>query len=188
MSTATQELTSGFADGPATSSDGRTMVVVDASSPGSERCSALAARLVEAAGATRVHLGSLPADALLRRVADPRLTAAVDEVIAAPVVGLVTPVHRATYSGLLKVFADVLPRGAFEGTSVVIAATCRNAGHRIGVARSLRDLVEALGGRVAGPALVLTEFDDIDGDRVGAAIRSALVHAGVVESAISGSA
>jgi FMN reductase len=158
--------------------DGRA-VVVDASSPDSRRCAALADVAEHEARALRIRLGDLPAPALLRRGPDPRLDAAVRSVVDADVVVFVTPVHRATYSGLLKVFADVLPRGALDGTAVVVAATGRNPSHRTPVARSLRDLVESLGGRVVAPTLVLTEGDDVDGDRVGTALRAALGHAGL---------
>src|SRR5690242_13732766 len=71
---------------------------------------------------TLIDLSALPADALLGR----RRAIEVDDALAivsqANIVVASTPVYRATYSGLLKVFFDLLPlNGLVDKTAIAIA-------------------------------------------------------------------
>src|SRR5262245_43328896 len=54
----------------------------------------------------RHDLAALPADGLLGRARDARVDAVLDALLAADLVVVATPIYRATYSGLLKVFLD----------------------------------------------------------------------------------
>src|SRR5262249_1017847 len=74
-------------------------------------------------GTRRVDLDQLSAEALLGRATDRALTEALGWVAEARVLAVATPVYRATYSGLLKVFFDLLPHGALAGKIVVPIAT-----------------------------------------------------------------
>jgi len=94
----------------------------------------------------RVDLDRLPAEALLGRAPDAALAEALGAVSEARVLAVATPVYRATYSGLLKVFFDLLPHGALAGKIVVPIATGGSASHQLALDHGLRPLVASLGG------------------------------------------
>jgi FMN reductase len=94
----------------------------------------------------RVDLDRLEADALLGRAPDEELAQALAWVASAGILAIATPVYRATYSGLLKVFFDLLPHGALAGKIVVPIATGGSAAHQLALDHGLRPLVASLGG------------------------------------------
>src|SRR5262245_66580571 len=110
-------------------SGGLTAVGVSASPNGSSSQSGAlldVALLLLRAGGVRVErhdLTALPADGLLGRVRAARVDAVVDALLAADLVVVATPVYRATYSGLLKVFFDLLPNAALVGKMAVPIAS-----------------------------------------------------------------
>ena len=64
-------------------------------------------------GVRRLTLRELPAEALLSaRTGTPELAAAPSQVANASAVVFATPIYKAAYSGLLKVFLDLLPQDA----------------------------------------------------------------------------
>lgn len=98
--------------------------------------------------ATLVELASLPADALLGRDSDPRLDAALEAVAGAPIVVAGSPVYRATYSGLLKVFFDLLAPDSLAGSVAVPVLTGGSPGHQLALEHGLRPLLASLGATV----------------------------------------
>ncbi|HEX7472212.1 MAG TPA: NAD(P)H-dependent oxidoreductase, partial [Candidatus Limnocylindrales bacterium] len=60
---------------------------------------------------------------LLTGFPSPRLQAAIDAVLAADGLIAVTPIFSASYSGLFKMFFDLVERDGFAGKPVLIAAT-----------------------------------------------------------------
>src|SRR5438477_9464263 len=94
-----------------------TAVAVSGSPSRGSRSRVLLGRAVDALEArgfaTRlVDLAEIPADALLGRTSERTLDAALAAVAEARILVASTPVYRATYSGLLKVFFDLLPQDA----------------------------------------------------------------------------
>src|SRR2546430_5302037 len=74
--------------------------------------------------ATRtVDLAALPGDALLGRSRDTPVNDALAAVGRARILVVSTPVYRATYSGLLKVFFDLLPQDGLAGKVAIAIAT-----------------------------------------------------------------
>ena len=106
-----------------------------------------AVRELEAEGVATslVDLAELPADALLGRRADPALDAAFARVSAARIVVASTPVYRATYSGLLKTFFDLLPQDALAGKLAIPIATGGGPAHLLAIDHGLRPLFASLG-------------------------------------------
>ena len=105
---------------------------------------------LERAGEQADHLDlrSLPADALLgAQVSDPAIADAVARVEAAGVVILATPVYKAAYSGLLKVFLDLLPPDALRGKLVLPLATGGSPAHFLALDYALKPVLSALGAR-----------------------------------------
>ncbi len=107
----------------------------------------MAAAAVELAGEGRlIDVGGLDADALLGRASHPSVDDALAAVSSAGVLVVVTPVYRATYSGLLKVLFDQLAAGALEGTACVLGATGGSLHHFLSIDTGFRALIASLGG------------------------------------------
>jgi FMN reductase len=111
------------------------------------------------ASTTLLDLNDLPADALLGRRRDAALDAAIEQVAAARVLVLGTPTYRATYSGLLKTFFDLLPRDALVDKVVGAVATASIPQHALLVDHGLRPLVASLGGLSASRLVYVTDAD-----------------------------
>ncbi|GAA4615331.1 NADPH-dependent FMN reductase [Saccharopolyspora hordei] len=108
------------------------------------------AQRLTAAGRRVDHLRvrTLPADALLG--ADTRAPAIADAlaaVDAADGIVLATPTYKASYSGLLKSFLDLLPQFGFAGKAVLPLATGGTIAHVLAIDYALRPVVHSLGAR-----------------------------------------
>lgn len=79
-------------------------------------------------------------DALLTGFPTGDLATAAENVATADAVIAVTPVFSASYSGLFKMFLDVLEPEALEGKPVLIAATAGTARHSLVLDHALRPL------------------------------------------------
>jgi len=106
---------------------------------------ALARAAGRGAGVELIDLAGLPADALLGRGAAPAVAAALAATTRARVVVVGTPVYRATYSGLLKVFFDLLPQDSLLGKIGVPIVTGHDRGHSLALDHGLRPLFASLG-------------------------------------------
>ncbi|WP_457325633.1 NADPH-dependent FMN reductase [Roseateles sp. P5_E11] len=90
----------------------------------------------------------LPAAALLTAdVQDRAIAAAVQAVEQADLVVVGTPIYKAAYSGLLKVFLDLLPPDALRGKVVLPLATGGSAAHFLALDYALKPVLSALGAR-----------------------------------------
>src|SRR5207244_8967098 len=76
-----------------------------------------------------IDLATLPAEALLGRRAEARVTAALEAVAGARVVIAGTPIYRATYSGLLKVLFVLLYSDGPPGTLGIVFDTGHGPAH-----------------------------------------------------------
>ncbi|MET3806268.1 SsuE family FMN reductase [Nakamurella sp. UYEF19] len=93
-----------------------------------------------------VVIRDLPAQALLSAdVNDSAIAEAVEAVDAADAVVVVSPVYKAAYSGLLKVFLDLLPQRAFRGKAVLPLVTGGSPAHVLAVDYALRPVLTSLG-------------------------------------------
>jgi FMN reductase len=134
-----------------------------------------------------IDLARLPADALLGRRTDPDVTDAIRAVLGASVLVVSTPIYRATYSGLLKVFFDLLPQDALARTVAIPIATGGGPDHLRAVDQGLRPLLASVGALVVASGVYGTDAQFRDGaadaalvDRIErAASEAASVAAGV---------
>jgi FMN reductase len=113
-------------------------------------CRLLLQEALRALGARQVRtelidLTALPAEALLWRKTSPAVQEAIASVLGAQMVVVSTPVYRATYSGALKVFFDLLPQDALAGKTAVAIATGSTPGHLLAIDHGLRPLLASLG-------------------------------------------
>lgn len=100
---------------------------------------------------TPIVLRDLPAEPLLRgRADDPDIASAVNVLEAADAVVVTTPVYKAAYSGLLKVFLDLLPQYALKGKTVLPLATGGTPAHVLVIDYALRPVLASLGAGAIG--------------------------------------
>jgi FMN reductase len=104
---------------------------------------------------TDVVVRDLPAGELVEgRVEHPAVTRAVAAVESADGVVVATPIYKASFSGVLKVFLDVLPQRAFRGKPVQAIGTAGSAAHLLAIDYALGPVLAALGAEVVLPAYV----------------------------------
>jgi FMN reductase len=72
---------------------------------------------------------------------------AIGQVAQAKVIVVATPVYKAAYSGVLKVFLDLLPQDAFVGKTILPLATSGSASHMMALDYALRPVLQSLGAR-----------------------------------------
>ncbi|MEV0795099.1 NADPH-dependent FMN reductase [Kribbella sp. NPDC050459] len=100
---------------------------------------------------TPIVLRDLPAEPLLRGQADdPAIAVAAAILEAADAVVVTTPVYKAAYSGLLKVFLDLLPQYALKGKTVLPLATGGTPAHVLVIDYALRPVLTSLGAGAIG--------------------------------------
>ena len=120
---------------------------------------------LEARGAAirLIDVATLPADALLGRGSASQLTDALTRVAEARIVVAGTPVYRATYSGLLKVFFDLLPQDALVGKVGVPIVMGHGVAHSLAVDHGLRPLFASIGATVVAHGVYATSEQFADG-------------------------
>jgi FMN reductase len=122
------------------------------------------AQLAARGATTRiVDLAALPADALLGRGTSPAVAAALDAATRARIIVAGTPVYRATYSGLLKVFFDLLPQDSLIGKVGVPLVTGHGAAHSVSIDHGMRPLFASLGATVVANGVYATSGQFADG-------------------------
>ncbi|MEJ7649825.1 MAG: CE1759 family FMN reductase [Nakamurella sp.] len=107
------------------------------------------------------------ADNLLTGFPSGPLVPAIEAVAAADALIVVTPVFAASYSGLFKVFFDVLEPGVLRGTPVLLAATAGTARHSLVLEHAVRPLLSYLGALTV-PTAVFAATEDWGAAGVGA--------------------
>ena len=106
---------------------------------------ALVALSGRGATATLIDLATLPADALLGRRRANEVDSALGSVSRATIIIASTPVYRATYSGLLKIFFDLLPLDGLAGKAAIAIATGASSAHQLVIDHGLRPLFASVG-------------------------------------------
>ncbi len=71
----------------------------------------------------------------------------VDAVANAHGLIIATPIFKASYSGLLKVFLDALPQFALAGCAVMPIATGGSLAHALALDYALRPVLQSMGAR-----------------------------------------
>jgi len=112
----------------------------------------------QGAGPSRlVDLADLPSDALLGRREDREVADAIQGVLDAAIVVVSTPIYRATFSGLLKVFFDLLPQDALARKVAIAIATGGGPTHLLAVDHGLRPLLASVGALVVATGVYGTD-------------------------------
>jgi FMN reductase len=96
----------------------------------------------------RLQIRDLSPQALL--LADwghPSVVRAIEQVAHARALVVATPVYKAAYSGVLKVFLDLLPQTALAGKTVLPLATGGSPNHMLALDYALRPVLQSLGAK-----------------------------------------
>ena len=96
----------------------------------------------------RLQIRDLSPQALiLADFGHPSISQAIGRVNQATVIVVATPVYKAAYSGVLKVFLDLLSQSALEGKTVLPLATGGSPNHMLALDYALRPVLQSLGAR-----------------------------------------
>lgn len=93
-----------------------------------------------------LYVHQLPAeDLILANFASEKIIEAVEKVEKADIIVLLTPIYKASFTGILKTFLDLLPQKAFINKLVVPVAIGGSIGHLLAIDYSLKPVATALG-------------------------------------------
>jgi FMN reductase len=96
---------------------------------------------------------------LLTGFPSPKLQAAIDAVIAADGLVAVTPIFSASFSGLFKMFFDVIDRDGLAGKPALIAATGGTPRHSLAIEHAMRPLFAYLNAAVVATGVYAAAED-----------------------------
>jgi FMN reductase len=96
---------------------------------------------------------------LLTGFPSPKLQSALDAVLSADGVIAVTPIFSASYSGLFKMFFDVIDRDGLAGKPTLIGATGGSTRHSLAVEHAIRPLFAYLNAAVAATGVYAAAED-----------------------------
>ena len=106
----------------------------------------------------RIHIRDLsPQALLLADTGHPSISQAVAQVAAARVLVVSTPVYKAAYSWVLKVFLDLLAQTALQGKTVLPLATGGSPHHMLALDYALRPVLQSLGAKHILPGIYATD-------------------------------
>jgi FMN reductase len=117
---------------------------------------------------SRLQIRDLSPQALL--LADwghPSVVRAIEQVANARALVVATPVYKAAYSGVLKVFLDLLPQTALKGKVVLPLATGGSPHHMLALDYALRPVLQSLGAKHILPGVYASDSQipkDADGE------------------------
>jgi FMN reductase len=96
---------------------------------------------------------------LLTGFPSPTLQAAIDDVVGADGVIAVSPIFNASFSGLFKLFWDVVERDGLAGMPILLGATGGTARHSLALEHALRPLFAYLGAATVPTAVYAASED-----------------------------
>ncbi|WP_110241416.1 FMN reductase [Nocardioides gilvus] len=130
------------------------------------------------------------ADRLLTGFPTGDLSTAIAKVVTADALIVVSPIFSASYSGLFKMFFDVLEPEALAGVPVVLAATAGSARHSLVLEHAMRPLFSYLKTTPTPTAVFAAseDFGDTDGGALTVRIERAARELAALVSGVGGRA
>jgi len=132
---------------------------------------------------SKLQVRDLPAKALLHAdFADLTLKRAIDAVAEADAIVIATPIYKASYTGVLKAFLDLLPQDGLKDKLVLPLATGGSQSHMLALDYALRPVLHALDARQVFTSIYATSQQLTWNDVSGLAVHPAIawrVQAGV---------
>lgn len=106
----------------------------------------------------RLQIRDLSPQALILGDASHRsIQAGIEALAGAKAVVIATPVYKAAYSGVLKVFLDLLPQTALKGKVVLPLATGGSPNHMLALDYALRPVLQSLSAQHILPGVYATD-------------------------------
>ena len=99
-----------------------------------------------------------PQALLLAHTEHRSIAQALEQVRQAEVIVIATPIYKAAYSGVLKVFLDLLPQDAFKGKTVLPLCTGGSPHHMLALDYALRPVLQSLGAQHIEPGVYAADF------------------------------
>lgn len=87
----------------------------------------------------------------------PEVAAALERVRSSDLLVVASPTYKATYTGLLKVFLDLLPPGGLSGVTAVPVLVMASPAHTLAVDVHLRPLLNEVGATTPTAGLALLQ-------------------------------
>ncbi|MBD3859076.1 NADPH-dependent FMN reductase [Bacillus sp. 28A-2] len=115
-----------------------------------------------------IQVHQLPSSALIRAdFSNEDIVKAIELVNDSDGVIVLTPVYKASFSGILKTFLDVLPQKAFQGKPVLPLVLGGTYGHLLVIEYALKPIIHQLGATVvqSGVYVVDQQVTKQDSDR-----------------------
>ncbi|MWC29970.1 NADPH-dependent FMN reductase [Paenibacillus sp. MMS18-CY102] len=107
---------------------------------------------------TTINVASLPADDLIgTRFDSPAIVAANALVEAADAVVIASPVYKASFSGILKTYLDLLPQKGLVNKIVAPVFIGGTIAHLLSIDYSLKPVLSSLGARLFVSAIYATD-------------------------------
>ncbi|UOD32774.1 NADPH-dependent FMN reductase [Massilia violaceinigra] len=104
-----------------------------------------------------LQVRDLPAQALLHAsFDDPAIVRATALLLDADAIVIATPVYKASYTGILKAFLDLLPQDGLDGKLVLPLATGGSQSHMLVLDYALRPVLASLSARFILPGIYAT--------------------------------
>lgn len=95
---------------------------------------------------TSVYIHELPAEDLITaNFASEEIAKANNKVEAAEIVFILTPIFKASYTGILKTYLDLIPQKGLENKTVVPIAIGGSIGHLLAIEYALKPVLSVLG-------------------------------------------
>lgn len=174
-----------------------TVAIISAGTGSPSRSNALAisfaVKLREGDAAERVSIVELRslAPSILRMgltgEATSDLRGVLERVEEADVLVMVTPLHNGSYSGLFKMFVDLLDKDAIRGKPVLLAATAGSIRHSLALDGTLRSLFACFRALVVPTVVLATPDDWTDDESPGPELSERIARATQEALALTGS-
>jgi len=129
-----------------------------------------------------IHVRDLDAEDLLTaRFDSPTIRNSIERVQQARAVVIATPIYKATYSGVLKVFLDLLPQDGLNNKIVLPIATGGSPAHLLAIDYARKPVLSALGAQhiLSGIYIQNAQIQQVNGNgfALDAAVEKRLQHA-----------
>ena len=93
-----------------------------------------------------IYVHELPAtDLITANFASEDIQRANQQVAEAEIVVILTPIYKASFTGILKTYLDLLPQKALEGKIIVPLAVGGSFGHLLAIEYALKPVLSVLG-------------------------------------------
>ncbi|WP_282940618.1 NADPH-dependent FMN reductase [Paenibacillus sp. RC67] len=89
-----------------------------------------------------------PEDLIYTNFKSPAIIEAINQIAGADAVVVATPIYKASYTGVIKTFLDLIPQKGLEGKVILPVAIGGTIAHLLALDYALKPVLAALGARI----------------------------------------